>query len=72
MNLADRTFRNRDFFNYHQNVLIPAGLAFFQSDYDSSLKNFFHNVLEMKEPRYEYHFTTPYVTPWSTMYPVKR
>jgi large subunit ribosomal protein L38 len=32
----------------------PAGLAFFQSDYETSLRDFFHNTLDMKESRYEY------------------
>ena len=48
--------------------LTPAGLSFFQSDWDSSLKDFFHNGLNMKEPRYEYHFLQPYVTPWGSLF----
>jgi large subunit ribosomal protein L38 len=32
--------------------LTPAGLAFFQSDYDSSVKKVFHDLLDMREPRW--------------------
>merc|ERR1711925_60853 len=44
------------------------GLAFFQSDYDLSLRDFFHHTLDMKEPRYEYEFPDPYIRPWNNFY----
>jgi len=62
IDLAKRTFKTRQFFDDHE--VTPAGLAFFQSDWDSSLTNFFHNTLNMREPRYEYDFPTPYTKPW--------
>lgn len=65
--LKERTFQNREFFTKFEDQITPAGLAFFQSDYDTSLTSFFHNTLNMKEPRYEYHFVQTYIRPWSSM-----
>ena len=48
VDLSERTFKTFDFYSEHQENLTPAGLAFFQSDYDPSLRDFFHNVLNMK------------------------
>ena len=28
----------------------------------------YHSILNMKEPRYEYHFTQPYYRDWSSLY----
>lgn len=66
--LQERTFSSFDFYSKLQDEVTPAGLAFFQSDYDSSLRNFFHNVLEMKEPRYEYEFPEPFIKSWYNFY----
>jgi len=62
--LTERTFSTFDFYSKFQDDLTPAGLAFGQTDYEASLRNFFHNKLEMKEPRYEYEFPEHYVKPW--------
>jgi len=62
--LTERTFSTFDFYSKFQDDLTPAGLAFAQTDYEASLRNFFHNKLEMKEPRYEYEFPEHYVKPW--------
>jgi len=67
-NLRERTFATFDFYSKFQDEITPAGLAFFQSDYDSSLRNFFHDVLEMKEPRYEYEFPEYYTKSWTSFY----
>ncbi len=67
--LEKRTFHNRAFFDEHSKVMKPAGLAFFQSDWDSSLTKFYHNVLNMKEPRFEYAFPPPYTKPWTEATP---
>jgi large subunit ribosomal protein L38 len=48
VNVEERTFNTFRFYSEHQESLTPAGLAFFQSDYDQTLRNFFHNVLNMK------------------------
>jgi len=64
-NLSERTFSTYEFYQAHQENLTPAGLAFFQSDWDSSLRDFFHNTLIMKEPKYEYEFMPSYIQPWN-------
>lgn len=58
--LQSRTFKTYDFYRKLQDNITPAGLAFFQSDYDTNLTEFYHNVLEMKEPIYEYDFPKTY------------
>jgi len=64
-NLSERTFNTYEFYKKHQDSITPAGLSFFQSDWDSSLRDFFHNTLNMKEPRYEYEFMAPFIHPWN-------
>ncbi|CAG9864449.1 unnamed protein product [Phyllotreta striolata] len=61
LNLTDRTFSTYDFYKNLQDSITPAGLAFYQSDWDKSLKQFFHNTLNMKEPIFEYDFPPPYI-----------
>ncbi|XP_017484222.1 PREDICTED: 39S ribosomal protein L38, mitochondrial [Rhagoletis zephyria] len=60
-NLEKRTFKTLDFYREQQDNITPAGLAFFQSDWDSSLTKFYHNALNMKEPIFEYDFPKPYL-----------
>lgn len=43
--LVDRTFKTVDFYRKHQDSMTPAGLAFFQSQWDESVTNTFHNTL---------------------------
>ena len=62
-----RTFNTRHFFDNHP--IKPASLAFFQSDWDSTLTDFYHNTLDMKEPRYEYDFPPYYTKPWAEKQP---
>jgi len=62
-NLAERTFSTLDFYREFQDVMTPCGLAFFQSNWDSSLTDFFHKVLDMKEPWFEYDFPLPTLPP---------
>lgn len=45
--LKERTFSTFNFYKEHQDVLIPVGLSFFQSDWDESLSDFFHKTLCM-------------------------
>ncbi|XP_046388291.1 39S ribosomal protein L38, mitochondrial [Ischnura elegans] len=61
--LSERTFKTEDFYRKHQDLLTPAGLSFFQTDWHPSLTDFFHQVLVMKEPCYEYDFPKPYIKP---------
>ncbi|XP_063705966.1 large ribosomal subunit protein mL38 [Culicoides brevitarsis] len=59
-NLKKRTFSTPNFYKKFQDDITPAGLSFFQADYDASLTDFFHKKLDMKEPIYEYDFPKPY------------
>jgi len=68
ISLDQRNFSSYDFYSKYQEKLTPAGLAFFQSDYEASLRNFFHDNLAMKEPRYEYEFPDWYVRPWNNFF----
>ena len=62
--LEGRSFKMFDFYSAHQDEMTPAGLAFFQADYDTSLREFYHRQLDMQEPRYEYEFPDWYISPW--------
>lgn len=55
-----RTFKTFDFYRKYQNTITPAGLAFFQADWDTTLTEFYHHVLNMKEPVFEYDFSKSY------------
>ncbi|XP_029709603.2 large ribosomal subunit protein mL38 [Aedes albopictus] len=59
--LEARTFKTLDFYRKYQDDMTPAGLAFFQSDWDTSLVNFYRDVLKMKHPVFEYDFPAPYI-----------
>ncbi|KPJ11126.1 39S ribosomal protein L38, mitochondrial [Papilio machaon] len=61
--LEDRTFVTREWYQKHQDSITPSGLAFYQTDWDHTVKDFFHNVLNRKEPVYEYDFPPPYIRP---------
>ncbi|XP_041078241.1 39S ribosomal protein L38, mitochondrial-like isoform X2 [Polyodon spathula] len=52
--LESRTFQTFDFYRKHQDHMTPAGLAFFQSQWDNSVTHTFHQLLNMKEPVFEY------------------
>lgn len=39
------SFSTLDFYRQHQDDLTPAGLAFFQADYDASVQKVFHDTL---------------------------
>ncbi|PSN54881.1 39S ribosomal protein L38 [Blattella germanica] len=52
LRLEDRTFQTLDFYRERQDYITPAGLAFFQSDWDTSLTDFFHNVLSTYMDKY--------------------
>uniref|UniRef100_A0A1B0G4S4 Large ribosomal subunit protein mL38 n=1 Tax=Glossina morsitans morsitans TaxID=37546 RepID=A0A1B0G4S4_GLOMM len=60
-NLEKRTFKTLDFYRQYQDDITPAGLAFYQTDYDNSLTKFYHEVLNLKEPIYEYDFPDIYM-----------
>ncbi|CAB4065069.1 MRPL38 [Lepeophtheirus salmonis] len=72
IDLKKRTFSSSYFFESQKDSVTPVGLSFFQSDYDSSLRDFYHDVLQLPEPTYEYEFLPSYVRPWSSMFPRKK
>ena len=43
--LGKRSFKAAEFHSNHKNSLTPVGLCFFQSEWDLSVKNYFHNKL---------------------------
>ncbi|CAG9129207.1 unnamed protein product [Plutella xylostella] len=61
--LEDRTFVTREWYKKYQDKITPVGLAFYQSDWDLSVKEFFHKTLNTKEPVFEYDFPAPYIRP---------
>lgn len=71
LNLKNRTFNTLNFYRERQDQLTPAGLAFFQSDWDKSLTDFYHQQLQMAEPVFEYDFPQPYIKP-QTWFPLKQ
>lgn len=59
---GDRSFAMAEFYKRLEDELTPAGVAFFQSCYDASVKEFLHNAgLEM--PMYDYMWPEPSVKP---------
>ncbi|XP_062976390.1 large ribosomal subunit protein mL38 [Elgaria multicarinata webbii] len=52
--LKMRTFKTFDFYKKHQNHMTPAGLAFFQCQWDDSVTRVFHQLLNMKEPVFDF------------------
>lgn len=61
LNLKERDWKTLEFYRKHQDQMTPAGLAFFQSDWDSSLKEFYYNTLNTKMPIFRYDFPKPYI-----------
>ncbi|KAF5909073.1 39S ribosomal protein L38, mitochondrial, partial [Clarias magur] len=43
--LQQRSFKTMDFYRKHEDVITPAGLAFFQSQWDNSVTSTFHTLL---------------------------
>ncbi|XP_067944253.1 large ribosomal subunit protein mL38-like [Watersipora subatra] len=55
--LHSRTFNFSEFYSkLADNGGIPVGIRFFQSEWDSSVKDTFHHVLDMPEPAFEYDY----------------
>ncbi|XP_035520052.1 39S ribosomal protein L38, mitochondrial [Morone saxatilis] len=61
--LVDRTFKTVDFYRKHQDNMTPAGLSFFQCQWDESVTNTFHNTLNMREPVFEFNRPPVYHPP---------
>ncbi|XP_025116001.1 39S ribosomal protein L38, mitochondrial-like [Pomacea canaliculata] len=71
MSLQERTFSTLEFYRQHQDNITPAGLAFFQSRWDSSVRSIFHDVLGIPEPSYEF-IRPPNYHPQQKRYPHKQ
>ncbi|KAK3560016.1 hypothetical protein QTP86_033816 [Hemibagrus guttatus] len=52
--LQQRSFKTLDFYRKHEDQITPAGLAFFQSQWDNSVTSTFHTLFNMREPVFEY------------------
>lgn len=71
LQLSERNWNTLEFYRKYQDRLTPAGLGFFQSDWDFSVKDFFHAKLDSEEPVFQYNFPKPYVRP-QEWFPLKR
>ena len=40
-----RSFDSKEFFSKYERSITPVGLSFFQTEWDLSVRNFFHNTL---------------------------
>ncbi|CAL7943984.1 unnamed protein product [Xylocopa violacea] len=70
LQLQERNWNTLEFYRKYQDDLTPAGLAFFQSDWDPTVKEFYHSALNAPEPIFQYDFPKPYVKP-QTWFPLK-
>ncbi|KAL1117301.1 hypothetical protein AAG570_004627 [Ranatra chinensis] len=72
LNLSERTFSTYDFYCERQDLLTPAGLAFYQADWDSSVTSLLRSTLNMtSSPVYSYDFPEPYRPP-QKWFPLKQ
>ncbi|XP_053702900.1 39S ribosomal protein L38, mitochondrial [Synchiropus splendidus] len=69
--LMDRTFKTAEFYRKHQDHMTPAGLAFFQSQWDESVTKTFHDTLDMREPVFEF-IRPPVYHPPQVKFPHKK
>lgn len=61
LELSDRTFSTYNFYRKRESQITPAGLAWFQADWDTSVTAFFHEQLKYdEEPVFIYDFPEPY------------
>lgn len=71
LNLKERNWKTLDFYRKYQDQLTPAGLAFFQSDWDEMLKEFYYDTLKITIPVFQYDFPEPYIKK-QAWYPLKQ
>jgi large subunit ribosomal protein L38 len=71
VSLKDRSFNTLDFYHKNEDSLTPAGLSFFQSQWDKSVTSVFHHVLDMKEPVFDFIRPPPYL-PEQEAYPIRQ
>ncbi|KAH9515779.1 39S ribosomal protein L38, mitochondrial [Bulinus truncatus] len=70
LSLRERSFSTLEFYRSLEDDITPAGLSFFQSEWDRSVTHVFHHVLDMKEPVFEFLHPPPYF-PEQLEYPHK-
>ncbi|XP_059616637.1 large ribosomal subunit protein mL38 [Phlebotomus argentipes] len=70
-NPDERTFKTLDFYRKLQDTITPAGLAFFQAEYDDSVREVFHKKFDSSLPVFEYVQQAPYLGP-QKWFPLKR
>ncbi|XP_076686200.1 mitochondrial ribosomal protein L38 isoform X2 [Andrena cerasifolii] len=70
LQLKERDWNTLEFYRQHQDHLTPAGLAFFQSDWDPTVKQFYQSTLGTNEPIFQYDFSKPYIKP-QTWFPLR-
>ncbi|KAF6214290.1 hypothetical protein GE061_009030 [Apolygus lucorum] len=58
--LTTRFFSTQKFYAKREDVLTPAGLAFFTSTWDSSVNDYYHTALKQDPPVFEYDFPDHY------------
>ncbi|KAK6185416.1 hypothetical protein SNE40_007658 [Patella caerulea] len=71
ISLSERTFSTVDFYGRCQDKLTPAALSFFQAEWDPSVQKVFREILDMKEPVFEF-IHPPNYHPNQTKYPHKQ
>lgn len=67
----NRDFSTYEFYRDRQDFITPSSLLFFQTDWDYSVSNVFHNIFDMPEPRFEYDFPKSYERP-PAWFPIKK
>jgi large subunit ribosomal protein L38 len=65
ISFKSRIFSTFDFYKKFEKDLTPAGLTFFQCEWDESVQNVFHSVLRSAEPRYHFEWPQARVRPMS-------
>ncbi|XP_063281483.1 large ribosomal subunit protein mL38 [Pelobates fuscus] len=61
--LKQRTFKTLEFYRRHEDSLTPAGLAFFQCKWEESVTQVYHQLLNMREPIFEFERPPVYHPP---------
>jgi len=68
---CDRKFSTFDWYKEHEKAVTPAGLSFFQADWDSSVMTYNKEVVKGSDPTYSYDFP-PHFHPPQKWFPIKQ
>ncbi|KAK3085551.1 hypothetical protein FSP39_005213 [Pinctada imbricata] len=60
ISLDQRTFQTAEFYKHYEDDITPAGISFFQCEYDESVRDVFWDILDMKHPSFEFVHPPPY------------